>query len=47
MSTLKKFRDEYEYHVREKGCWRQVAKTFAEAQALAAERRRVELVASQ
>jgi NADH-quinone oxidoreductase subunit F len=34
-STLKKFRDEYEYHVREKGCWRRVAKTFAEAQALA------------
>jgi NADH-quinone oxidoreductase subunit F len=35
-STLKKFRDEYDYHVREKGCWRRVAKTFAEAQALAA-----------
>ena len=34
-STLKKFRDEYDYHVREKGCWRQVAKTFDEAQALA------------
>jgi NADH-quinone oxidoreductase subunit F len=34
-STLKKFRDEYEYHVREKGCWRRVATTFAEAQALA------------
>jgi NADH-quinone oxidoreductase subunit F len=34
-STLKKFRDEYDYHVREKGCWRRVAKTFAEAQALA------------
>ena len=34
-STLKKFRDEYDYHVREKGCWRKVAKTFAEAQALA------------
>jgi NADH-quinone oxidoreductase subunit F len=33
-STLKKFRDEYDYHVREKGCWRRVAKTFAEAQAL-------------
>jgi NADH-quinone oxidoreductase subunit F len=32
-STLKKFRDEYEYHVREKGCWRRVAKTFEEAQA--------------
>ena len=34
-STLQKFRDEYEYHVREKQCWRKVAKTFAEAQALA------------
>ena len=34
-STLKKFRDEYEYHVREKGCWKPVAKTFEEAQALA------------
>ncbi len=33
-STLKKFRDEYEYHVREKGCWRRVAKSFEEAQAL-------------
>ena len=30
-STLKKFRDEYEYHVREKQCWRKVAPTFAEA----------------
>jgi len=36
-STLKKFRDEYEYHVREKGCWRRVAKTFVEAKALAAQ----------
>jgi NADH-quinone oxidoreductase subunit F len=34
-STLKKFREEYEYHVREKGCWRRVAKTFEEAKALA------------
>ncbi len=33
-STLKKFRDEYEYHVREKRCWRQVARTFEEARAL-------------
>jgi NADH-quinone oxidoreductase subunit F len=33
-STLAKFRDEYEYHVREKGCWRRVAKTFEEALAL-------------
>jgi len=32
-STLKKFRDEYEYHVREKGCWRRAAKTFEEAKA--------------
>ncbi len=32
-STLKKFRDEYEYHVREKQCWRKVAKTFEEARA--------------
>ena len=35
-STLKKFRDEYEYHVREKRCWRKVARTFAEAKAAAA-----------
>jgi NADH-quinone oxidoreductase subunit F len=34
-STLQKFRDEYLYHVREKQCWRRVAKTFAEAQAMA------------
>jgi NADH-quinone oxidoreductase subunit F len=34
-STLKKFRDEYEYHVREKRCWRHVAKTFQEAKAMA------------
>ena len=34
-STLAKFREEYEYHVREKGCWRRVAKTFEEAKALA------------
>jgi NADH-quinone oxidoreductase subunit F len=34
-STLKKFREEYEYHVREKGCWRRVARTFEEARALA------------
>jgi NADH-quinone oxidoreductase subunit F len=36
LSTLTKFRDEYEYHVREKGCWRRVAKTFEEAKAMAA-----------
>jgi NADH-quinone oxidoreductase subunit F len=35
-STLKKFKDEYEYHVREKQCWRKVARTFAEAKAAAA-----------
>jgi NADH-quinone oxidoreductase subunit F len=34
-STLQKFRAEYEYHVREKGCWRRVAKTFEEARAMA------------
>jgi len=33
-SSLKKFRDEYLFHVREKKCWKQVAKTFEEAQAL-------------
>ncbi|HET7294224.1 MAG TPA: NADH-quinone oxidoreductase subunit NuoF [Vicinamibacteria bacterium] len=32
-STLKKFREEYEYHVREKRCWRKVAKSFEEARA--------------
>ena len=32
-SELKKFREEYEYHIREKGCWRRVAKTFEEAKA--------------
>jgi NADH-quinone oxidoreductase subunit F len=31
LSTLKKFRAEYDYHVREKRCWKQVAPTFAEA----------------
>lgn len=35
LSTLKKFRAEYEYHVREKRCWKQAAATFEEAQALA------------
>jgi NADH-quinone oxidoreductase subunit F len=34
-STLKKFRDEYEYHVREKRCWRSVAESFEEARAKA------------
>jgi NADH-quinone oxidoreductase subunit F len=34
-STVAKFREEYEYHIREKGCWRRVAKTFEEAKALA------------
>ncbi len=36
-STLKKFREEYEYHVREKRCWRSVAKTFEEAKARASQ----------
>jgi NADH-quinone oxidoreductase subunit F len=30
-STLSKFRAEFEYHVREKQCWRRVAPTFEEA----------------
>jgi len=30
-STLKKFRAEFEYHVREKRCWKTVASTFEEA----------------
>ena len=30
-STLKKFREEFLYHVREKRCWRTVAPTFEEA----------------
>jgi len=33
-STLKKFREEYEYHVSEHQCWRKAAKTFEEAKAL-------------
>lgn len=33
-STLKKFREEYEFHVREKKCWKHVAATFEEARAL-------------
>jgi NADH-quinone oxidoreductase subunit F len=33
-STLQKFRKEYDYHVREHQCWRKVAKTFEEAEAL-------------
>jgi NADH-quinone oxidoreductase subunit F len=32
-STLQKFREEFEYHVREKRCWRSVARTFEEAKA--------------
>ena len=32
-SNLKKFREEFEYHVREKRCWRAVAGTFEEARA--------------
>ncbi len=34
-STLHQFRDEFLYHVREKRCWRSVARTFEEARALA------------
>jgi len=34
LSTLQKFRAEYEYHVREKRCWRDVAETFEQAVAL-------------
>jgi NADH-quinone oxidoreductase subunit F len=30
-STLAKFRAEFEYHVRERQCWRKVAPTFEEA----------------
>ncbi|MBI3932620.1 MAG: NADH-quinone oxidoreductase subunit NuoF [Acidobacteria bacterium] len=33
-STLKKFREEYEYHIRERQCWRKAARTFEEARAL-------------
>jgi NADH-quinone oxidoreductase subunit F len=32
-STLQKFREEFEYHVREKRCWKAVAPTFDEARA--------------
>jgi NADH-quinone oxidoreductase subunit F len=32
-STLQKFREEFEYHVREKRCWKTVAATFEEARA--------------
>jgi NADH-quinone oxidoreductase subunit F len=32
-STLQKFREEFEYHVREKRCWKSVASTFEEARA--------------
>jgi NADH-quinone oxidoreductase subunit F len=33
LSTIAKFRDEYEYYIREKGSWKRHAATFAEAQA--------------
>ena len=36
-STLKKFREEYEYHVREKRCWKTVAETFEQAKAMTAQ----------
>jgi NADH-quinone oxidoreductase subunit F len=32
-SNIAKFREEFEYHVREKRCWTRVAKTFEEARA--------------
>jgi NADH-quinone oxidoreductase subunit F len=35
-STLRKFREEFEYHVREKRCWKSVAPTFEEARAKSA-----------
>ena len=38
-SALRKFREEFEYHVREGRCWRTVAGSFAEAQAMAAQQR--------
>jgi NADH-quinone oxidoreductase subunit F len=34
-SSLNKFRAEFEYHVREKRCWKTVAPTFEEALAAA------------
>jgi NADH-quinone oxidoreductase subunit F len=34
-TTLARYREEYEYHVRQKGCWRRVARTFEEARAKA------------
>jgi NADH-quinone oxidoreductase subunit F len=33
LSTLAKFREEYEYYIREKGSWTRVAQTFEEAKA--------------
>ena len=33
LSMMAKFRDEFEYYIREKGSWTRVAKTFAEAMA--------------
>ena len=32
-SMLRQFREEFEYHVREKRCWKSVASTFEEAKA--------------
>ena len=34
-STLKKFREEFEFHIRQKRCWKAVAPTFEEAKASA------------
>ena len=31
--NMAKWRAEFEYHIREKRCWKSVAKTFEEAQA--------------
>jgi hypothetical protein len=33
-STLKKFREEFEFHVRQKRCWKAAGSTFEEAQAV-------------
>ena len=33
--NMAKWRAEFEYHVREKRCWKSVATTFEEAQAMA------------
>jgi len=35
LSTMAKFREEYEYYIREKGSWKRAGATFAEARARA------------